>query len=173
MNRKAKAIGWVESKAVLVQGYYLDGDDGQPNPERTYCLEHAAKLAKRLTQHTGTQYFHCEAWGGDDSIDWCGIKTCGVALTNGGLTDAGVRVTLGLQEENPLAFVADVDELALVARALVATSDELWDLWLSQVLRRRYKITKAQQLAFEAAWTAGQRELALDILARPRSRRRA
>lgn len=159
---------------VIELGYYLDGDDGQPNPTDVYCRTHASSMAQRLSRRTGKHYTFLEAWAGSDTVERCAISTCDVTLDCGGLTKEGVRWALGCDEESPLAFVASPDELDLAARAM-SNDDPLWDIWVSQVLRLQNRVSKAQQLAFEAAWVIDNRELALDILRRalqPKRRRR-
>jgi hypothetical protein len=175
-----EAQNWISAHAVIEQGYYLDGDNGQPNPSVVYCRKHASTMARRLTKNRRktileVQYNYCEAWGGSDLVEWCGIKSCGITLDSGGLTDDGVRWALGMDEEHPVSFVASIDELELVQRAMKGNSVRLqtkynWQLWLSQVLRRQKGITKKQRLAFEAAWLVGETAFALDLL---RRRRRA
>lgn len=174
-----EAQNWISTHAVIEQGYYLDGDNGQPNPSVVYCRKHASAMARRLTKNRRktileVRYNYSEAWGGSDLVEWCGIKSCGVTLDSGGLTKHGVLSTLGMDEESPVSFVASIDELELVRRgihnALGIEGKYLWQLWLSQVLRRQKGVTKKQCLAFEAAWLAGETAFALDLL---RRRRRA
>ena len=164
-----EARTWISTHALIEQGYYLEGDNGQPNPHVTYCRKHAAAMATRYTRATKVKHWICEAWAGDDTASYCGIKTCSVTLDNGGLTDDGVRWALGMREENPMSFVASIDELELARRSMTGGSlanQYLWQLWLSQVLRNQRSVTKTQCLAFEAAWLAEHWHLALDILRR-------
>ena len=159
---------WTHLHASIVQGYYIDGDAGQPDPGTVYCHEHAARVAKRLTRKTRKQHNICEAWAGSDTVERCGVKSCDVTLNTGGLTKEGIRWALGMDEENPISFVATVDELEMVRVAMRGDGSlevqHLWQLWLSQVLRNQHGVTQKQRLAFEAAWLAEQWEFALDIL---------
>jgi len=171
----AEAQNWISTHAVIEQGYYIDGDNGQPNPSVVYCRKHAVKAAQRYTRDAKrfalqVEHRFCEAWGGSDIVEWCAIKTCGVTLDTGGLTKEGIKWTLGMDEENPVSFVASINELELARRAIYGAlgveSQYLWQLWLSQVLRRQKGVTKQQCRAFEAAWLADHWDLALDILRR-------
>lgn len=174
----AEAKTWISTHAVIEQGYYLEGDDGQPNPHVTYCGKHAAAMARRYMRKTKIKHWSCAAWAGDDTASYCGIKTCGVTLDNGGLTHDGVRDVLGMREEHPMSFVANIDELELAQRSMTSTARSgalvnqyLWQLWLSQVLRNQRGVTKVQCLAFEAAWLAEHWDLALGILRRRNAKR--
>jgi hypothetical protein len=168
----AEAQNWISTHAVIEQGYYLDGDDGQPNPSVVYCRKHAAAMAKRFTRERRktilqVEYHFCEAWGGSDTVEHCGIKSCDLTLDSGGLTEEGIRWALGMDEGNFISFVASINELELARRAMTGGSTRSqywWQLWLSQVLRNQKGVTKKQCLAFEAAWLAEQWHFALDIL---------
>lgn len=185
------AENWTSTHAVIEQGFYIDGDNGQPNPSVVYCRKHAEKAAARYTRDAkrfALQIKHnfCEAWAGSDIVERCDVKSCDIALYTGGLTNDGIKWALGMEEENPISFVATVDELEMVRRAMppnVMTNDKfqrvvpngiqpdvyLRLLWLSQVLRNQKGVGKKQRLAFEAAWLAGDLGFALGLLQRARA----
>lgn len=143
------ARSWVSAHASIELGYYIDGDDGQPNPGTVYCRTHAVKIAKRLTRKHNVDHMYCQAWAGSDRVERCGIASCDIVLDTGSLTEEGIRWALGMDEEHPIEFVATVDELELVRRALpdipgCLQDHDAWQLWLSQVLRRQPGVTKRQ-----------------------------
>lgn len=163
---------WVSKKSRVVAGFYITCADADVDePENSYCIDHAAKVAMKLSRETKRDYRYAGAWAGTDTVERCVYKDCEVTLNCGGLTDHGVKWALGCDEENPLSFVADVHELELVSSTMVH-DNPLWPLWLSQVLRLQPGVTEKHCQAFEAAWLAGRRDLALDLLRERPSRRK-
>lgn len=168
---------WVSKKSHIENGFYITCADADVDePENSYCVDHAAEVAAKLSceakhPHVASRTAMREP-AGSDVIERCAIESCDVTLNCGGLTDHGIKWALGCEEQDPLSFVADVHELEMVSRSMSPNND-LWTLWLSQVLRLQSGVTEQHCLAFEAAWLAGKRELALDLLRERPSRRKS
>lgn len=72
-------------RAQILQGYFLEGDDGQPWPEKEWCRPCAQAVAfhyRRRHGMRGLSWWEC--WAGDDSPRRC--CGCDAPLDNGGLT---------------------------------------------------------------------------------------
>lgn len=109
-------------------GFYIDSDDGQPNPLHVYCIKHARAVAERWGRARGIDTYICGAWAGSDHLERCAIKACDIALDCGTLTDYGVDSALGLTETDPHACYVSPEELAFAANAMMP-DDPRWALW--------------------------------------------
>ena len=75
-------------RAQIRQGYFLEGDDGQPWPEKEWCRPCAAAVAFYYRRRRGMRGLsEWECWSGDDGPRSC--CGCGIALDTGGLTSRG------------------------------------------------------------------------------------
>lgn len=77
-------------RSEIEQGYYLEGDDGQPWPEKEWCRPCAKAVAHHYRRRLGMKGLSLyECWAGDDGPRAC--CGCGAVLyTGGGLTEYGV-----------------------------------------------------------------------------------
>jgi hypothetical protein len=121
-----------EGAGNIVQGYYLDGEEGQPNPSKAYCDAHARRAAALFTSKRGKETMAYLAWGGSDRLERCAIVTCDLALDTGGLTDYGVSDALGVGERG---YLPTFQELSAAASSMVA-DDPRWTRW-RRLARRR------------------------------------
>lgn len=123
-------------------GYYIDSDDGQPNPCHVYCGMHARLVAERMERMEkwrgrGTEFFVFAAWAGSDHEEWCAITTCGVALNTGPLTDHGIDSALALTEEDPFSSPIAASGLVLAAESM-GNTDPRWPIWDRHALEAVY-----------------------------------
>lgn len=76
-------------RAQIRKGYFLEGDDGQPWPEKEWCQPCAIAVTfyyRRRRGIRGLSWWEC--WSGDDGPRRC--RSCGAVLNTGGLTRHGV-----------------------------------------------------------------------------------
>ena len=82
---------WIDAiRAKILPGYYLEGDDGQPWPEKVWCLPCAQAVAFHYRRRRGMRQLQpWECWAGDDGQRYC--SGCGALLDTGGLSTYGVN----------------------------------------------------------------------------------
>jgi hypothetical protein len=111
--------------ASMLQAYYVDTEDGEPEPGADFCFEHAKELVATLAKE-GTEAWACSQWSESDNSKRCATCTC--PLHAGGLSKYGVASALGLTETDPKACHVYVSELEDAANSMRET-DPRWDLW--------------------------------------------
>lgn len=127
-------LAWLRTAAPEpVQGYYLDGEKGQPNPLTLYCEQHAERAAHLLTLRTGVETYADAATMGDDVVYFCPI--CGACLDPGGLSDHGIDNTVNA-EDMTMDVKAYGSEMIVAAESM-ADSDPRWAEWVTIVQAMR------------------------------------
>lgn len=118
---------------IIEQGFYIESDDGQPDPDHVYCATHAIAVAERWGASPRHPRADCPRVGGSDNVERCAIWTCSMDLDTGGLTNYGIDSALTLTEEDPFSSCISVAELELSAQAMMPL-DPRWAVWDRHVL---------------------------------------
>lgn len=116
--------------------FYLDSDNGEPEPYVEFCYDHAVVVARWSARETGTPTWIARSWGETDHAHAeCAFGGCARLLrTDGGITSYGVDSALALTEEDPFKAHVSPEELDLAASAMMP-DDPRWKTWEKQAKR--------------------------------------
>lgn len=130
-----RAISRIAMK-TLVDGYYVDSDNGEPEPSEDFCREHAEMVARISALETGVATWVSSTSMGADGHRYCQFYGCELHLDFGGLTDYGLNNALGIADnpKHPLSAHVYPSELELAARAM-AQDDARWAVWCGHARR--------------------------------------
>ncbi len=122
-------IAEIGRRSDIQDTWYVRNNDAHDCMSQfAFCREHAGMVARVEAALHAVDTEADLSFGETDSFERCEFYGCDRALSNGGLTDHGVRSALGLTETDPKAVHCYVEELELAARTMGA-NDPRWELW--------------------------------------------
>jgi hypothetical protein len=133
-DRLILAVSGLSDANAIEQGWYVNGDAGEPDLGANFCREHAEVVARWSSRETGETTWADSAGSGVDTPARCAFGGCDKPLDFGGLTSCGIDCALALTEADPLRAHVYPAELELAARSM-ADDDPRWETWEAQAAR--------------------------------------